>query len=96
MESCEKNNTGTLIIHNSSTKGKLWLDIDESYGPGLSSADYEISVGQSIRVELPVGLHDIEGVWTTSLPGNGIQISGAEDKEVFVGQCDEVNVYYDL
>jgi hypothetical protein len=43
-----------------------------------------------------VGLHDIEGVWTTSLPGNGIQISGAEDKEVFVGQCDEVNVYYDL
>ena len=93
---CEANNLGEVVIHNNATKSKLWLTVDQSFGPGLSSADYQISAGDSVRFDLPAGIHTIEGVYTTPLPGNGTQQSSVADKEFVLDQCAEVNIYYDL
>ena len=92
---CEMNNMGTVVIHNNSTSSKLWLSVDKKFGPGLSRADHQISAGENIRVQLPAGVHTLDGVYTTSLNG-GTKQTSVDEKEFVLEQCDEVNVYFDL
>ena len=95
---CEMQNTGNLIIENTSRNSTLQLFINENgaisiNGPG----DVSIPAGERQSISLPAGLHNIKArLRYSSCSGSRCSIStkGLPEREVDLDACEDKNLIY--
>jgi len=95
--SCEMDNTGTIIVENTHHSGRLQVHFNKSKVSVNGAGDLSIGPGEMESMDLPAGQHNVKAVLIISTCNNGrcsVSSSGKPEKNVDLAACEKKNLVY--